>query len=116
MDKMIDEKNYGNFLQGENMTVHELQLTIKKIYSNVNTVNGHNHDYFFSYLTRTISSGFKKIRYGTDPSEKFAKSITYIFGLCELINVDLQVSFLKRFPKVCPYWLTSPCKCYLTNK
>jgi len=98
------------------MTIHEFQLTIKNIYNNVNLQNGHNHDYFFSYLTRTISSGFKKIRYMTDPSEKFAKSITYIFGLCELTDTDLQESFLKRFPKICPYCLTSPCKCYLTNK
>jgi NTP pyrophosphatase (non-canonical NTP hydrolase) len=98
------------------MSIKEFQEMIKKIYGKTNSEHGHDFDYFFSYLVRTISSGFKRIRYNNDPSEKFAKSISYICGLCELLKVDLQESFLKRFPNICPYCLVSPCRCYETNK
>ena len=98
------------------MTVREFQAKIAAIYGPTNKSHNHNHDFFFSYLQRTISSGFKKIRYGADPSEKFAKSITYLLGLCELCHIDLQDSFLSRFPNCCPYCLITPCQCHRTNK
>lgn len=98
------------------MTIQENQEKIKNIYKDINQAHGHDHDFFFGYLTRTIASGFKKIHKGFDPSEKFSKSIAYLFGLCELSGIDLESSFLKRFPNCCPYCLASPCECYLTNK
>lgn len=98
------------------MSITEFQKMIKQIYGKTNHDHGHDFDYFFSYLVRTISSGFKRIRNNVDPSEKFAKSISYLCGLCELLNIDLQQCFLKRFPNICPYCLISPCKCYETNK
>lgn len=98
------------------MSIKDYQEMLKKIYNKTNLEHGHDFDYFFSYLVRTISSGFKRIRNHIDPSEKFAKSISYLCGLSELLNVDLQQCFLKRFPNICPYCLVSPCKCYETNK
>lgn len=98
------------------MSINELQAMVKHIYRNVNQKNGYDFDYFFGYLTRTIASAFKRVRYGVDASEKFAKCIAYLFSISELCNMSLQDHFLQRFPKVCPYCLTSPCECYITKK
>ena len=81
------------------MTIQENQEKIKNIYKDINQAHGHDHDFFFGYLTRTIASGFKKIHKGFDPSEKFSKSIAYLFGLCELSGIDLESSFLKFWKK-----------------
>lgn len=98
------------------MTIKEVQDRITSIYSKINKTCGHDQDFFFSYLTRTIASAFKQLKYNSDPSNKFVKAIAYLFGLAELYKMDIQDCFLKRFPNICPYCLTSPCQCLQTNK
>lgn len=98
------------------MSIKDMQKKVVSIYKNANENNAHNHDFIFSYLVQTIASGFKLMKYNSDPSSKFAKAMAYIFIFSDMCEMDLQDSFLRRFPKVCPYCFTSPCKCFQTNK
>lgn len=73
-------------------------------------------DYLFGYLSRYTGYLCKSIWQKEVREKDFIRAISWIFAICSKAEVNLEESFLQRFPSVCPYCITSPCQCLETQK
>ena len=93
-----------------NSTIHDYQVRLKEIYGARNLQSG--FDYLFGYLVKNIF----RPRSETNINHIYIKSISYLFSIANLYNIDIQDCFLRKFPKICPYCLCAPCICAYTQK
>ena len=49
-------------------------------------------------------------------SLEMADCIAWLFSVANLLNIDVEEAFLKKYPYKCPRCLASPCKCKENNK
>lgn len=91
-------------------TIPKLQHKIKMIYGEQNKKKG--MDYLFGYMVKN----YLRPRASEKISHIFIKSLSYLFALANLFDIDIQESFLKKYPEICPYCFSAPCKCILTGK
>lgn len=73
-------------------------------------------DYIYGYLARNSGYLCKHIWQEKVAVEDFMRAISWLFAVCDKMEVDLEDAFISRFPSVCPYCITSPCDCRNTKK
>lgn len=73
-------------------------------------------EYLFSYLFRNISYLSRSTSGNKEHTNYYLKSISWLFAIASKLNINLENEFLKKFPGVCPYCITSPCSCMQTGK
>lgn len=95
-------------------TLHQIQAGLGKLYDEANKNLSEDHilnriDENSGFLTKTLLEQIP----GDD---WFIKTLSWLFALCNKLQIDIQESILRRYPGICPYCLASSCICYLTNK
>lgn len=93
-------------------TIRDAQRYIADLYEN----EDRDFSYIFGYAARHVGYLSKRLTQGGDPKEEFVRSIAWILAIANKIDVDAQNLIVSRYPKKCPYCLTSPCQCRQTNK
>ncbi len=73
-------------------------------------------DYIYGYLARNSGYLCKHIWQKKVTTDDFMKVISWLFAICEKMDIDLEDAYISRFPGVCPYCITSPCDCRNTKK
>ena len=95
-------------------SVSDFQKYITVLYGESNKTKS--FEYIYSYLTRNCSYLSRSILRAGDNREYFLKSFSWLFALSEKLNINLEESFRKKFPDVCPYCISTPCICAETSK
>lgn len=101
-------------LKNKPETVSDLQEYLKSLYGDVNA--GRDVEYIFSYLFRNVSYLSRAIPRGQNCVQNFIKTFSWLFAIANKLEIDLQESYLRKYPEVCPYCITRPCVCSKTNK
>lgn len=73
-------------------------------------------DYIYGYAARTVGYLCKNISYEKAESIHFIRPISWLFALSNNLNIDVCKTYAQRFPKCCPYCISSPCICFKTGK
>lgn len=101
------------------LSIKEMSSINKAIYSKSN--ENLDFEYMYAYLTRKIaylSRGF--LRNNAMDNEEvmntFIQSLSWLFSICDKLDIDPQESFYKKFPSCCPYCLSQPCTCTQTHR
>jgi NTP pyrophosphatase (non-canonical NTP hydrolase) len=96
------------------ISIRDFQKYLATTYSNTNSQRS--VEYIYSYLTRNCSYLARSIARSSENKDYFLKSISWLFSLSTKFEIDLEDSFRKKFPNVCPYCISSPCICSETLK
>ena len=101
--------------------IKDLQKYLNVLYGDVNKER--EWDYLYGYLSRTV--GFISKQVTSAPRYKslaemdkthFMRAVSWIIALSNYFEIDVADSYLKKYPGICPYCITSPCMCYNTNR
>lgn len=95
-------------------TVAEIQDYLNNLYGEVNKKR--DVEYIFSYLFRNVSYLSRSIPRGQNCVQNFIKTFSWLFAIANKLEINIQESYLKKYPEVCPYCITKPCVCSKTNK
>lgn len=95
-------------------SIKDFQDYLNSVYSEKNA--GRDIEYLFSYLFRNISYLSRSTAGKKEHTSYYLKSISWLFAISSKLNINLENEFLKKFPGVCPYCITSPCSCMQTGK
>jgi NTP pyrophosphatase (non-canonical NTP hydrolase) len=68
------------------------------------------------FLTRTTGYLTRSLIKGNASKQDFVRSISWLFALANKLEIDLQTSFYKKYPGICPYCIENTCCCFRTNK
>lgn len=93
-------------------SVADIQSHIRELYPNSNV----SIDYLYGYLAQTIGYLCKNISLGKIKPEHFVRPISWLIALSNKLDIDISDTFMKRFPRFCPYCLANPCICFKTKK
>ncbi|EMJ7519434.1 hypothetical protein QPK77_08120 [Providencia rettgeri] len=101
------------------LSIKEMSELNRAIYSESNEQL--DFEYMYSYLTRKISylsRGFlrTKSQDNEEVMHTFIQSLSWLFSICQLLDIDPQEAFYKKFPSCCPYCLKKPCLCTQTHR
>ena len=94
-----------------NHSISSLQDMLNQIYGELNNASG--FDYLFGYLAKNL---FRPRNRGNDSNNIFIKSLSYLMAIASSFKIDLQEAFLQKFPDICPYCYSAPCKCNISGK
>ncbi|WP_341938578.1 hypothetical protein [Marinimicrobium sp. C2-29] len=95
-------------------TVVEIQEYLSHLYGEVN--KNRDVEYLFSYLFRNVSYLSRSIPRELNCVQNFIKTFSWLFAIANKLEINLQDSYLKKYPDVCPYCIAKPCVCSKTNK
>lgn len=96
-------------------TVKDIQNYLEGLYGNVN--KDRTFEYIYSYFFRNASYLSRNVsKESLDSVPNFIKTLSWLFTLANKLDIDIENSFLKKFPNVCPYCIYKPCVCSKTNK
>lgn len=70
----------------------------------------------FGFLSRTTGYLTRSLIKGNASKQDFVRSISWLFALASKLEVNLQTSFYRKYPGICPYCIESTCCCFRTNK
>lgn len=109
-----NDKNGTNMLQ-----INQVRNTLSEIYEHKNQKKS--FEYMYSYLTRKTAYLTREfIRDGNQDKEllknTYIEAMSWLFAICQKLDVDPESSFYKKFPKHCPYCLGNPCSCSQTHR
>ncbi|AIU88982.1 hypothetical protein [Pectobacterium odoriferum] len=95
-----------------------VQYKIKSIYNKNNLSVNNGFEYSFSYLVRKISYLQRAVNDNSKDSIKvqLIKSLSWLFSLANLEKIDIENSFIRKYPTLCPYCVSSSCVCGVTDK
>lgn len=96
----------------QTLELSSAQASIKRLYPN----EGRHPPYIFQYLTRHAGFASKAITNGPENESAFVRALSWLMALANKLEIDLQESLIRRYPEICPYCITSPCKCRDTKK
>lgn len=94
--------------------VSHYQSYFDNLYGEINSQRDWHEIY--GYLSRTCGYLTKNLVKSKSKPEDFIRPISWLFALASEMNIDLETSFLEKFPRVCPYCLELTCCCHETNK
>jgi len=102
-----------------NFTINSISTKISDIYGERNKKVS--FEYMYSYLTRKTSYLTREfIRDDNKGKEKlictYIESLSWLAAISEKLDVDLELSFFKKFPNMCPYCISLPCSCSQTHR
>ena len=103
MNKITEEDNMKSF-----------QDYLEEIYGPIN--KDLNLEYIYGYLCRTSGYLFKSVATGDINELHLIRPISWLFAFASKIEVDVQTSFISRFPECCPYCVQETCICFKTSK
>lgn len=92
--------------------VRDIQLFVSKMYPN----DDRDFSYIFSYTSRHVGYLGKSLNQKRPSVDEFVRTVSWIFALANKLNIDIEDSLIERHPGICPYCVTTPCKCLETNK
>lgn len=95
-------------------SIEELQNYFHHLYGDIN--DKRNWQDIYGYLSRTTGYLTRNILKGECGTKDFIRAFSWLFALANKLDVNLQVSFYKKFPGICPYCLEDNCCCVKTNK
>ncbi|MGI3184734.1 hypothetical protein [Nioella aestuarii] len=93
-------------------SISDAQKFILDLYPNDNR----DFSYVFGYATRHLGYLCKSLCKNSPSVEEFIRSISWLLALANKLEVDVEVSLIKRHPDICPYCVVAPCKCRWTGK
>jgi len=101
------------------LRINDMSILLSGIYAKQN--KDKSFEYMYSYLTRKTAYLTREfIRDGNQDKEllknTFIEAISWLFAICEKLEVQPQDSFYKKFPGCCPYCLGNPCGCIQTHR
>lgn len=99
--------------------INSISTTLAGIYHKQN--QNKSFEYMYSYLTRKTAYLTREfIRDGNQDKEllknTFIEAISWLFAICDKLDVHPHASFYKKFPYCCPYCLGNPCSCSQTHR
>lgn len=90
------------------------QKSLQDLYGNVN--KDLTPEYIYGYLTRTAGYLFRNIVRNITREEDLIKSISWLFAFASKFDIDIQESFISRYPEACSHCIESTCVCFKTGK
>lgn len=101
------------------LQINDIGRILNGIYSENNKEKS--FDYMYSFLTRKTAYLTREfIRDGNQDKEllknTFIEAISWLFAICDKLEINPESSFYKKFPKHCPYCLGMPCHCSQTHR
>ncbi|MDP3298265.1 MAG: hypothetical protein Q8N09_11895 [Thermodesulfovibrionia bacterium] len=90
------------------------QKSLKDLYGSVN--KNLTPEYIYGYLTRTAGYLFRNIVRNITREEDLIKPISWLVAFASKYDIDIQESFISRYPEACPYCIEKPCVCFKTDK
>lgn len=94
--------------------ISEVQTYLGLLYGEINEKRSW-HD-IYGYLSRTTGYLTRNLLREKIEVKDFIRSLSWLFALANKFDVDIDASFYKKFPTICPYCLESKCCCVRTNK
>lgn len=94
--------------------IKDSQVFLHELYGEVNKER--EWDYLIGFLNRTSSYLCKKVVEKKQTAAHFVKPLSWLFEIASKFNIDVDESFFKKYPLICPYCMTKPCLCFKTNK
>ncbi len=99
--------------------ISDMSIFLSGIYGKKN--KDKTFEYMYSYLTRKTAYLTREfIRDGNQDKEllknTFLEALSWLFAICEKLEVQPQESFYKKFPDCCPYCIGNPCSCTQTHR
>lgn len=88
----------------------------QKFFSVLYTNEDRNEDYIYGYLARNSGYLCKHIWQDKVGTIDFVRAVSWLLALCAKTGIDLEDAYIRRFPGVCPYCISSPCECRNTKK
>lgn len=95
-------------------SIKEIQDYLQILYGTAN--KSRSLEYIYAYLFRNTAYLSRVIGENGKPKFNFIKTYSWLFALSSKLNIDLEDSFLKKYPNACPYCITKPCVCIKTGK
>lgn len=107
-----------NILVNGELPISTIQNTLKSIYNKRNSSINNGFEYAFSFLVRKVSYLQRAVNDSDSSSIKnqIIKSLSWLFSLANLEGINIENSFRRKYPSVCPYCISSSCVCGVTNK
>lgn len=90
------------------------QKSLKDLYGSAN--KNLTQEYIYGYLTRTAGYLFRNIVRNITREEDLIKPISWLFAFASKFDIDIQESFISRYPEACPYCVENSCVCFKTGK
>jgi len=106
MKNRIAEKEKFNILY--------YQGYLNELYSDVN--QSRSFDDLYDYLFRSSKDLCKALDRGTTDHSKLILPLSWLFSLSTKLEIDLQDSYCKKYPGICPNCLEVQCVCFIPNK
>jgi hypothetical protein len=101
-------------LEHKPQSINEYQLYVNSLYGEVN--DARSIEYIYAYLFRNGAYLSRVIGEKGDSKKNFIKTFSWLFALSSRLKVNLEDSFLRKYPDICPYCLVKPCICIKTGK
>lgn len=95
-------------------SIKEFQSYIETLYGEVN--DARSIEYIYTYLFRNGAYLSRVIGEKVESKSNFIKTFSWLFALASRLKVDLEDSFLRKYPDACPYCVVKPCICIKTGK
>ncbi|MFM2477334.1 MazG nucleotide pyrophosphohydrolase domain-containing protein [Celerinatantimonas sp. MCCC 1A17872] len=95
-------------------SIDELQTYFGCLYGEIN--NKRDWQDIYGYLSRTTGYLTRNILKKRSDIQDFIRAFSWLFALANKLDINLQNSFYKKFPGICPYCLEENCCCVKTNK
>lgn len=101
------------------LSMNQMNNILIGIYSKQN--ENKSFEYMYSYLTRKTAYLTREfIRDGNQDKEllknTFIEALSWLFAICNKLEIQPQDSFYKKFPDCCPYCVGNPCICTQTHR
>ena len=100
--------------QVRKVDINFYQKYLGDLYSQIN--KRRDFEDLYSYLDRTSGYLGKAIVKKNQDDKKFILPISWLFSLSTKLEINLQDSFIKKYPTLCPYCLETECVCLKTDK
>ena len=95
------------------MSIRELQQLMSQIYLQRDLQRG--KEQTFMWLVEEVGELSDSMLRGDQKQieEEISDVFAWLASLCNILNVDLERTVLKKYNKVCPRCSKSPCRCSL---
>ncbi|WP_232612231.1 MazG nucleotide pyrophosphohydrolase domain-containing protein [Photobacterium phosphoreum] len=95
-------------------TINDYQNYFDNLYGAINKDRDINEIY--GYLARTSGYLTRSVIKNKFDKKDIIRPLSWLFAVASKLDINVQDSFLKKFPTTCPYCLEKICCCFVTNK
>jgi NTP pyrophosphatase (non-canonical NTP hydrolase) len=93
------------------LEIREFQKMIQRLYQSRDALRGPDKTFLWfleevGELTRAYRRGERE-----NVGQEMADVVAWLISLANLLEVDLEVELLKKYPHRCPLCLAIPCRC-----